>query len=79
MKHISQREARRLKKQVEALTVRDETRCSRYGSDYPGGVNIDTIGLDTASTAALTTAQRLGFALVGRMRGSELLVYAVKP
>jgi ribonucleotide reductase alpha subunit len=61
---ISQREARRLKKRVEALEQRERVRNRAWASEYPGGVNIDTIEVKSVEWHIVTTARRLGHACV---------------
>ena len=77
-KKISQAEALRLRKRVAQLERRQEMLVRRYCSDYPG-VHVRTFEPNDASFAALDTASRLGFALVGKLdMRNELRIYAVK-
>ncbi len=82
MTRISQREARRLKKRVAELESAQSARTRRWGSDYPGGVNIDFIDVKDVEATAVRTAITLGHAVVLRMseqHTNRVLVYAVKP
>lgn len=77
---ISQREAHRLRKRVEELEVREQRRIARYSSEYPGGSHIATIdGLSDNYKGRLYVADVFGAALVGRLSGGTLLIYAVLP
>jgi hypothetical protein len=75
---ISQREARKLKKRVEELEQRERARISRYSSDFPGGIHVQTLNLNEVPAARLQTAAKLEHALVGRVNGNELYIYAVE-
>ena len=76
-KQISQAEARRLKKRVRELEDRDRIRMNRYRSDYPGGVFALGFSMEVAPLAALTMATKLGCALVAKISGGQLDIYAV--
>ena len=64
MNHISQREARRLRKRVAELEQADAGRRNRWAADYPGGVNIDTIAVTETEWHVVQTARLLGHAVV---------------
>jgi hypothetical protein len=74
---ISQREARKLKKRVEELEQRERARIRRWSGDYPGGVHVQTLNLNELPAARLQTAALLEHALVARVNGTELYIYAV--
>jgi hypothetical protein len=74
---ISQREARRLKKRVEDLERERRQQVAAWTRDYPTGVNIETISLNDVEQATCNTAAILGHALVAKMSGTNLLIYAV--
>ncbi len=76
-KQISQREARRLKKRVEELELNERVRFNSYRSDYPGGVNIVSFGLNDVAMGKLDTAAKLGCALVIRTYGGGIKIYAI--
>lgn len=82
MARISQREARRLKKQVAELEEREEARRRAWTRGvYPGGIQLYNEKLDTSDWVfgRLQTARRLDCALVGTIDDSGMLnVYAVK-
>lgn len=61
---ISQREARRLQKRVSELEQAEFLRTRTWASEYPGGVNIDTINVNATEWAICNTARRLGHAVV---------------
>lgn len=66
-KPISQTEARRLKRRVEELESAERNRRARYGSEYPGGVNIATYhGMDDSDrlVVAAKTARMCGHAVI---------------
>ena len=80
MTKISQREARRLRKQVAAMEQRERTRIAQWNCDYPGGNNIMTVDMaDNVGHAILSTAMSLGFTIVVKLDGSTVRYYAVKP
>jgi hypothetical protein len=79
---ISQREARRLRKRVNELELRDIQRCSRYSSEYPGGTHIARLdGMPDFTDGRIDAATKLGFALVAKWDEHQkvLQLYAVKP
>lgn len=61
---ISQREARRLRKRVEALEARQREQMRSWSSEYPGGVHLDSIEVSPAEYAIVATARKLGHAVV---------------
>ena len=81
-KLISQREARRLKKEVAQLTSRLEGQNRRWSSEWPGGVNFSRllIGGESQAVGRIQTARALGHAVVvlPSSDGKELLFYAIK-
>ena len=76
-KPISQNEARRLKKRVAELETEKRVRFNRYRDDYPGGVWARQFTCNGETVAALDMATKLGCALVAKLRGSELTIFAV--
>lgn len=80
MKKISQREARRLRKRVAKLEREKMLNASAWCREYIGGVNIDTITVHSTDWAIISTARKLGHAVVVLPGdNSSLLVYAVRP
>lgn len=77
-KVISQREARKLRKRIEQLEERDRIRVSRYTSEFPGGTHIQSLTLNEVPAARLQTVAKLEHALVAKVSGAELHLYAVK-
>ena len=75
---ISQLRARAYKQRVAELEAVLKAQHHSWSKDYPGGVHLTSIPLHEVTEARLHTAQRLGFALVGRQEGAELRVFAVK-
>lgn len=62
---ISQREAQRLRKRVEALEAQITGQRSRYVSAWPGGTHIGTIPLERSFLSGRVEAARmLGHAVV---------------
>jgi hypothetical protein len=79
--HISQAEARRLKKRVEELEDRDRRRSNAFVRDYPGGVNVGqlTYTQDTDFIPTVVrTSRKLGHAVVLVDDGCKVLLYAIK-
>lgn len=75
---ISQREARRLQKQVRHLhTVLDLQRRA-WGDEWPdGGVNIGRLSADTQLQVAVETARKLRHAVVVTVSDGRLLFHAL--
>lgn len=63
---ISQREARRCKKQLAEMELRDRERNNAWCHDWPLGVNIGSIRLqaDSALVGSIRTARNLQHAVV---------------
>ena len=76
-KQISQTEAYRLKRRVEFLEDRDRVRFNQYRAAYPGAIHARTFNMSEATKAALDMAAKLGCALVAKIRGGQLDIYAV--
>lgn len=77
---ISQREARRMRKELTEIYNRDRRRALAWSSDYPGGVNIDSIAVNDNEWHIVSTAQKLGHTCVVKAAQNgkyELLVYAL--
>lgn len=79
MKKISQREARMLRRRVKQLEDAHRNRVSRWGTDYPGGVHVLTVGTTLEQRAALKVVEALGHAIVGRLdENYNLKLFAVR-
>lgn len=78
-KLVSQRLARKLLKKVQELEDQNHRRIASYFSDYPGGVHVQTLNLSELPAARLQVASKLGHALVAKISGADLVIYAVKP
>jgi hypothetical protein len=79
--HISQAEARRLKKRVEELEDRDRRRNNAFVRDYPGGVHLATITYGDPTEhipTVVRTSRKLGHAVVLVDDGHVVRLYAVK-
>ena len=78
---ISQREARRLQKQVRDLIAINNRRHNVYVSDWPGGVHLGDIEAAPWLYYSASTARRLGSYVVitTGVDGQKLRLYAVKP
>ncbi len=75
---ISQREARRLKKRVQELEVRDRARLNTWANDYPGGAHIGTIScISIDADVRVKVARQCGHAVVAINRESSIMLYAV--
>lgn len=75
---ISQREARRLKKQVEALEQRHRAMVRNWLEPYSGVHLITFNELTDYTKGALTAATRLDQVLVARLDNGKLQVYALR-
>lgn len=77
---ISQRQARRTAKLLDSLQTRHNAMVSRWATEWPGGVHIDTISVNNAEACIVETATKCGHVgIVKRGEGDKLNVYAVKP
>lgn len=76
---ITQAAARAALKRVAQLEQEHSRRLNSYVTDYPGGVHMATIGMGELSAGRLQASQSLGAAIVGRMDGQEMRVYAILP
>lgn len=75
---ISQREARRLQTRVAQLERAEYERRSSFVSDWPGGVNIASLVIDPIVMAKISTARKLGHAVVVTDRNErEAMFYAL--
>lgn len=77
---ISQREAQRLRKRVLQLES-EVTKCANaWAHEWPGGVNIDIVNVNYTEYKIVSTARKLGHAVVvvPKINGSshQFLVYA---
>jgi len=76
---ISQEEARRLQKRVGELERLREKECSSWTSDYPRGVHLGILKLDSWLFSAVKTARRLGHpVVVTHDANDQIWFYAVK-
>lgn len=75
---ISQREARRLKKRVEALEKQRADERSSWGRRYPGW-HVWTLAIDVESRryGRLEAAQTLGRVLIAKLDDGKLEIHAV--
>lgn len=64
MKKISQREARRMQRELARIENRVERMYNCFSSEWPGGVHVATLNMPDITAAKLRTARRLGFAVV---------------
>jgi hypothetical protein len=79
-KKISQRNARRYQKELEAMKVRDYARARQWQSDYPGGVHLGAEQFSHENHVCVDTAQKLGYYLIVKVdRNDYVQLYAVKP
>lgn len=75
---ISQRQARRLRKQVEQLTAILRGQRNLWARDYPSGTQIDTVTVRSEEWHIVMTARTLGHAcVVVPGDDSTLRVYAL--
>lgn len=74
--HISQAEARRLRRELSSLRQKLDLISSSYSASYPG-TNVGTINADQVLGAQFRTAARLGFNLIVRHQvGDTFVVFA---
>lgn len=71
MKKISQRDARRFKKQVAELEALENKRRRAWNSEYPGGVFLTGIVVHSSVHAMVKTARKLGHAVVMTNNGED--------
>jgi hypothetical protein len=70
-----------MRKELNALHERDAARVRAWSSEYGDGINIDTIAVNNCQWHIVSTAQKLGCAVIVKASQNgktELLVYAVK-
>ena len=78
MTKISQREARALRRRVNALEMMLERQRNAWADSWPGGVNIATFSADREVQAAIRTARRLNHACVVLLKSDgDVAVYAL--
>jgi hypothetical protein len=78
--HISQSEARRLRKRVSQLEKYIESTRSKYSRDYPGGTHLGAVswGADSDLPSSVKTAKLLGHAVVAVSDGARRFnLYAI--
>jgi len=78
-KKISQREARRMQRELRQRDADESRRRSRWKADYPGGTHIDTIVLSDVEFSIVDTAMKLNHAIVAKLDGGTLKLFAVRP
>jgi hypothetical protein len=76
--HISQREARRLRQELNDLKRANEARFASWSRAYPGGTHIDTIILNDVEAAIVKTATALGHVIIAKGDGKSLNLFAVR-
>jgi hypothetical protein len=76
---ISQREARRMRKELKALHERDAARERSWSSDYPGGIHIATSSPNADVVAIIKTARKLGHAVVAMADDLGKILYYAAP
>lgn len=74
---ISQRKARALLREVNALRAEREKQRSRWARNYPGGVHIATSKPAETARVAIQTARSLGHAVVAVENQDSVLYYAL--
>ena len=78
MKHISQREARRLRKRVYELETKQWKMFDAWVRDFPDGVHVAALGpIDPTVLASIKTSRMLGHAVVAVDYQNALHFYAV--
>jgi hypothetical protein len=80
-RHISQREARQLRKRVAELEERDSQHMRSWTADYIGGVNIANLDMGTNEfvPVAIRTARALGHPVVVTCTDGRVRFFGVKP
>ena len=77
-KHITQREARELKRRVAQFEIMEDRRRNAWATDYPGGVNIYTAQIPSDMQAVVHTARLLKHAVVATLSSDRSLrLYAL--
>lgn len=76
---ISQREARRLKKEVARLRQAFEAQRRVWGQEYLGGVEIARVTTNVEVATAIRTARKLSHAVVVIGEDGDLLRYMALP
>ena len=76
-KHISQREARALKRRIAQLEAAEERRRNCYVKEYPGGTHLGWVAATHVDLAKVSTARRLGHAVVVTDVNGLLQLYAL--
>lgn len=76
MNHISQREARRTKKELFELKQRLSRQMNVWSSDYPNGVHLASIEATTEVLAIVKTARKLARAVVVTQESNQIRFYA---
>lgn len=77
-KHITQREARDLKRRVKVLEAAEDRRRNAWADSWPGGVNIATVTADEYAQSTVRTARLLKHAVVVTLSSDgSLRLYAL--
>lgn len=79
MPRISQREARRLRKEVVQLREIEDKRRRSWSADYPGGVNLVNVVVQPDVHAIIKTARKLGHAVVVTNYGDNTAQFYALP
>lgn len=77
MTKISQTEARRLRRRVDALQDLIAGERRRYASSWPGGVHLASINPDPSLHATINTARILGHAVVVTVEAGQVKFFAL--
>lgn len=76
-KTISQREAQALRRRVADLETREQNLRTTWASSYPNGTHFATVLLDDVTMARVSTARRLGHAVIATHDRNTLNLYAL--
>lgn len=79
LRKISQREAHRLRREVEQFQDMERKRNAAWSSEYPGGTNIVQVPVGDLERAHIQTALTLGHHIIGKLSNGKLLLFAWKP
>jgi hypothetical protein len=78
-KKISQSEALGMKAQIAHMKQQDEIRRNAYAQNWPNGIHLQSLNVDSVTEAKLKTARRLGYSLVAITPNiGQVDFYAVK-
>jgi hypothetical protein len=77
-KKISQREARRLRRELKELREKHRQITDRFASNFPGTF-FWRLPVEQRTKEQFITVARLGFGIAARLESDDLHFYAVKP